>query len=114
MTDPIYDADGLIAMYPAETNLQMAKLRGVGDDLKTAWQNAKNEITAEGKIGSGPLGEKFMAQYKPGEKSFFEVMDGTPGKLAITGAYQDYADAGESAVRKYEGTDDEVAGSLGG
>lgn len=88
-------------MVPETTADAMTIVGGAADTLRAAWTSAESALAnAEGQLGGGPMGQAFMAAYRPGAPGTADMIK--------TGArvLRQLADAGTASVTDYVGTDE--------
>lgn len=96
------------AMDPAGVGDAMRALRTAGTEFVSGWSSAGSQISGlGGQLGKGPLGQAFMAGYRPGAT---EIAASAERGSQIPGQY---ADAGEGCVGLYTGMDGESAAGIG-
>ncbi|MFC4858805.1 hypothetical protein [Actinophytocola glycyrrhizae] len=96
------------AMDPAAVGDALRALRTAGTEFVNGWSSANSRISGlDGQLGKGPLGQAFMAGYRPGAA---EIAGSADRGCRIPGQY---ADAGEGCVGLYTGMDGDSAAGFG-
>lgn len=96
-----------VDMWIGDTERLMTRLGTVGAGLAQAWSTTARQVSAGlGQLGGGPMGELFIAAYRPAHQQLHSEATET---AARTGRI---ADAGQRSVIGYGDADAESAQSL--
>lgn len=88
-------------MVPGTAADAMTVVGGAADTLRAAWTSAETALAdTEGQLGGGPMGQAFMAAYRPGAPGTADMIKRGVGVL------RQLADAGTASVTDYVGTDE--------
>jgi hypothetical protein len=101
MTEVDLDGAG-VDMYVEPTEAAMTALEAVGADFRTEWGRHRTVMGGlEGRLGQGPLGREFAAQYNPVAAELATSAE------SLAGSVEQRARSGRSCALIYLTADDE-------